>query len=202
MSSKIPKIYIYPSNLGFHLIKRNLQDKEWKKFKLAVKKFNDFFQRYEKSIVKLIAKYMVANWTGDKINVWLFSPIFPYPSISNPPLIKLREDFQFTTYILIHELIHIFFQLNKLYSKFKPSFNSNYNVDTLDDFIAYKIFKDLFGKKELIRIKKIKYNIIKTQNFKEHETKIQILERKIDLNKKPFYQWIKSIDKWLISKNR
>ena len=75
-----------------------------------------------------------------------FSPIFPYPSISNPPLINLRR---FSIYNLYfnYELIHIFFQLNKLYSKFKPSFNSNYNVDTLDDFIAYKIFKDLFGKK-------------------------------------------------------
>jgi len=42
-SLKIPKINIYPSNLGFGLIKRNLWNKEWKKFKISVKKFNDFF---------------------------------------------------------------------------------------------------------------------------------------------------------------
>ena len=194
--NKILKIYIYPSNFGFYLIKRNLRDKEWENFKLAVKKFNVFFQRYEKPIVKLIVKYMATNWTKDEINVWLFSPIFSHPSISNPPLIKLRKDFQFTTYILIHELIHVFFHSNRLYSKFRLSFKSNYNVDILDDFVAYKIFKDLFGEKELTRIKKLKYKIITTQNFKEHEAKIQTLERNINLNKKPFYQWIKIIDKW------
>lgn len=190
--NKIPKIYIHPSYLGFYLIKRNLWNKEWKKFELAVKEFNDFFQEYEKSVVKLIVKYMAVDWAEDKINVWLFSSTFPYPSISSPPLIKLRKDSQFTTYILIHELIHVFFQSNKLYSKFKPSYNSNYNADVLDDFIAYKIFKDLFGEKELIRIKKIKHKTWTTQNFKEHEAKIQILEKKIDLNKKPFYRWIKN----------
>lgn len=195
MLNKIPKIYIYPSYLGFYLIKRNLWDKEWKKLKLAVKEFNDFFQKYEKSVVKLIAKYMAADWAEDKINVWFFSPIFSHPSISSPLLVKLRKDFQFTTYILIHELIHAFFQSNKLYSKFKPSYNSNYNADILDDFIAYKIFKDLFGEKELIRIKKFKHKTWTTQNFKEHEIKIQMLEKRIDLNKKPFYQWVKIIDK-------
>lgn len=139
--SKNPKLYIYSSNIGFYLVKRNFWNKKWKSLELETKKFDIFLNKYKKLIIKLIAKYMASNWTEDKIDIWFFSPIFQYPSLSGPILIKLRKDFKFTTYILIHELIHYFFTHSNKYKNFKPSFNAVYNVDVLDDFIAYKIFR-------------------------------------------------------------
>jgi hypothetical protein len=179
-------VLVSPVFHKFFIFDGKEQKKKIKKIIKDTKRFEKFFRKYEKRIIKMICRYCGGKFGDKEIIVWVFTTTNKkiIPSISDPLLLKYRKNYYFMVYVLIHELVHRFFSSDKKYKKSKNKWlkPEAKRQEALAHLVAKKIFFEIFGKK----ISEEKFerfdNIVTKNNTKVISNKIG---KRWNLNKKP-----------------
>jgi len=148
-----------------------------------VTKFEKYFRKYEKGIMKSIEKYSGFTWKRKLIKVWIvesYNVSVPDPLLLN--CYNYKKDF--TLFELIHMLTLNLFLDNDVHQLF----TKNINHEAVAYLITKKVSENFFTKRKMNKLcEKAEFDGFRKYIWE----KVQEFEKIWDLNNKPLKKWIK-----------
>ena len=143
---KHPKIVFSVSRI-FHdtfIPEERLDNKKHKRLKEDARRFEIFFRQYEKQIYEKFRKYLDGKPNEDEIKVWI-TVEGKFPSISSPLILKSRSNHHLMLYILVHELVHRYFEFGRPYKDLHDNIwlQPGAKSEALMHIITRRVFSDI-----------------------------------------------------------
>ena len=156
---------------------------DWEIFEENIKKFQNFFEQHRENILIGISKRIGLEWREKDITIYpLPDQIKEIPSMAHPLLLKIREDFSFDIYLLVHELFHRFIEETKELERISVRKINTIKAEAIVEFLTVDLISELFGEEKAEDLHKKEKEIVTTRDMKESYKLAEEFKKKFDIN--------------------